>query len=40
VPGNVVSYSGHKYTAIYYSTGAVPNSPASWAVWQDNGACG
>jgi len=39
VPGNVVSYNGHKYTAIYYSTGAVPGAPESWAVWQDNGAC-
>jgi chitodextrinase len=39
VPGNTVSYNGHKYTATYYSTGAVPNDPASWAVWADNGPC-
>lgn len=39
VPGNTVAYSGHKYTATYYSTGAVPNDPASWAVWADNGPC-
>ena len=39
VPGDVVSYAGHKYTATYYSTGAVPNDPTSWAVWRDDGAC-
>jgi hypothetical protein len=39
VPGNQVSYNGHKYTSTWYSTGAVPSDPASWAVWQDNGAC-
>lgn len=39
VPGNVVSYNGHKYTATYYSTGAAPGDPASWAVWADNGPC-
>ncbi|MCX4530882.1 hypothetical protein OHA79_39475 [Streptomyces sp. NBC_00841] len=38
-PGNVVSYAGHKYTATYYSTGAVPNGPSSWAVWRDDGVC-
>ena len=39
VPGNVVSYGGHKYTSTWYSTGATPGAPASWAVWADNGAC-
>nr|WP_202425642.1 fibronectin type III domain-containing protein [Streptomyces sp. HUCO-GS316] len=39
MPGDVVSYAGHKYTATYYSTGAVPNDPTSWAVWHDDGAC-
>jgi Lytic transglycolase len=39
VPGDVVSYGGHEYAAINYSTGAVPSAPSSWAVWQDNGAC-
>lgn len=39
VPGNTVSYNGHKFTATYYSTNAVPNDPASWAVWTDNGPC-
>jgi chitodextrinase len=39
VPGDQVSYNGHKYTSTWYSTGAVPSDPASWAVWQDNGPC-
>jgi chitodextrinase len=39
VPGTTVSYNGRKYTATYYSTNAVPNDPASWAVWTDNGPC-
>ncbi|MFE5909311.1 carbohydrate-binding protein, partial [Streptomyces wedmorensis] len=38
-PGDTVSYAGHKYTATYYSTGAVPNDPSSWAVWRDDGTC-
>ncbi|GAA1083187.1 MULTISPECIES: cysteine/serine endopeptidase inhibitor [Kitasatospora] len=39
VPGDAVGYAGHKYSAIYYSTGAVPNDPGSWAVWRDSGTC-
>ncbi|MEW2518437.1 cysteine/serine endopeptidase inhibitor [Actinacidiphila alni] len=39
VPGDVVSYNGHKYTSTYYSTSAVPSDPSSWAVWTDNGPC-
>jgi chitodextrinase len=39
VPGNQVSYNGRKYTSTWYSTGAVPGDPTSWAVWQDDGAC-
>jgi subtilase family serine protease len=39
VPGDLVSYSGHKYTSTWYSTGATPGAPASWAVWTDNGVC-
>ena len=39
VPGDVVSYNGHKYTSTWYSTGATPGAPASWAVWTDDGAC-
>jgi putative Ig domain-containing protein/carbohydrate binding protein with CBM5/12 domain len=39
VPGDVVSYNGHKYTSTWYSTGPTPGAPASWAVWTDNGSC-
>ena len=39
VPGNQVSYAGDLWTSTWYSTGAVPNSPASWDVWQNDGAC-
>ncbi|PBC76525.1 chitodextrinase [Streptomyces sp. TLI_235] len=39
VPGDRAAYNGHAYTATYYSTGAVPNDPGSWAVWRDDGAC-
>ncbi len=39
VPGDKVSYGGHAYTATYYSTGAVPGDPSSWAVWSDSGPC-
>lgn len=39
VPGDAVSYNGHKFTSTYYSTNAVPNDPSSWAVWTDNGPC-
>ena len=40
VPGQVVSYNGQNWTAPYYSTGAVPSDPASWAVWNPSGPCG
>ena len=39
VPGNQVSYAGDLWTSTWYSTGAVPNSPASWDVWTNDGAC-
>ena len=39
VPGDTVAYNGDKYTSTWYSTGATPGAPGSWAVWQDNGAC-
>ncbi|MEV8092735.1 cysteine/serine endopeptidase inhibitor [Kitasatospora sp. NPDC085879] len=39
VPGDTVAHAGHTYTATYYSTGAVPNDPGSWAVWRDGGTC-
>ncbi|MEV6947475.1 cysteine/serine endopeptidase inhibitor [Streptomyces sp. NPDC051172] len=40
VPGDVVSFEGHKYTAIFYASGAVPGGSTSWAVWKDDGVCG
>ncbi|NGO47324.1 carbohydrate-binding protein [Streptomyces ureilyticus] len=40
LPGDVVSFAGHKFKATHYSTGAEPNNPASWAVWDDAGTCG
>ncbi|MEV6610639.1 chitinase [Kutzneria sp. NPDC051319] len=39
VPGNVVSYNSHKWTATYWSTGVTPGSAIAWNIWQDNGAC-
>lgn len=37
--GQVVSYAGDNWRATYYSTGAVPGAPESWAVWSDQGHC-
>ena len=39
VPGDQVSYNGHKWSSQWYSTGAEPGAPGSWAVWKDAGAC-
>ena len=39
VPGDHVSYNGHSWLSTWYSTGATPGAPASWAVWTDQGAC-
>jgi Zn-dependent metalloprotease len=39
VPGDQVTYGGHLYKSTWYSTGAVPSDPQSWAVWSDGGAC-
>lgn len=39
VPGDRVSYNGHTWLSQWYSTGAEPGAPGSWAVWQDEGAC-
>ena len=39
VPGDQVPYNGHKWLSTWYSTGAAPGAPASWAVWSDQGAC-
>ncbi|MBB5873273.1 Zn-dependent metalloprotease [Allocatelliglobosispora scoriae] len=38
-PGDQVSYSGRKWNSTWWSTGAVPGAPGSWAVWSDGGAC-
>lgn len=38
-PNDVVSYNGHKWTSKWYSTGAEPGAPGSWAVWGDDGPC-
>ncbi|MDX3190539.1 M4 family metallopeptidase [Streptomyces sp. MN03-5084-2B] len=39
VPDDVVGHDGHKWTSLWYSTGAEPGAPTSWAVWSDSGAC-
>ncbi|MGW4064485.1 M4 family metallopeptidase [Amycolatopsis sp. NPDC004747] len=38
-PNDVVGHNGHKWTSLWYSTGAEPGAPTSWAVWSDSGAC-
>nr|WP_042188449.1 M28 family peptidase [Kibdelosporangium sp. MJ126-NF4]CEL18259.1 Aminopeptidase Y (Arg, Lys, Leu preference) [Kibdelosporangium sp. MJ126-NF4]CTQ90359.1 Aminopeptidase Y (Arg, Lys, Leu preference) (EC 3.4.11.15) [Kibdelosporangium sp. MJ126-NF4] len=39
VPDDLVSHNSHKYKSTWYSSGAEPGAPSSWAVWQDQGAC-
>ncbi|WP_367128635.1 M4 family metallopeptidase [Saccharothrix sp. HUAS TT1] len=39
VPDDVVSHDAHRWTSTWYSTGAEPGAPGSWAVWRDGGAC-
>ncbi|PPK62059.1 M4 family metallopeptidase [Actinokineospora auranticolor] len=39
VPNDLVSHGSHKWKSTWYSTGAEPGAPGSWAVWQDQGAC-
>ncbi|MBE8524250.1 M4 family metallopeptidase [Amycolatopsis sp. H6(2020)] len=39
VPDDVVGHNGHRWTSLWYSTGAEPGAPTSWAVWSDSGAC-
>ncbi|ONI81281.1 aminopeptidase [Actinosynnema sp. ALI-1.44] len=39
VPDDLVSYNEHKWKSTWYSSGAEPGAPGSWAVWQDQGAC-
>jgi hypothetical protein len=38
-PGQVVSYQGQNYTAIYYSTDAAPDAAISWNLWTSDGSC-
>jgi Zn-dependent metalloprotease len=38
-PNDVVSFNGHKWTSLWYSTGVKPGSPTAWDIWQDDGAC-
>ncbi|MGW2017750.1 cysteine/serine endopeptidase inhibitor [Streptomyces sp. NPDC001927] len=38
-PGETVAHAGNQYTALFYSTGATPGDPISWAVWQLDGPC-
>ena len=38
-PGDKVSYQGRLWNSTWYSTGAEPGAPGSWAVWTDAGAC-
>jgi Zn-dependent metalloprotease len=39
VIGDVVSHNGHKWNSTWFSTGAEPGAPQSWAVWSDAGPC-
>jgi chitinase len=34
-----VSYGGHNYTSLYWSTGVQPGSAIAWNIWQDDGPC-
>ncbi|GAA0248215.1 hypothetical protein GCM10010492_55020 [Saccharothrix mutabilis subsp. mutabilis] len=38
-PDDVVSHNNHKWKSTWYSSGAEPGAPGSWAVWQDQGTC-
>jgi streptogrisin C len=38
-PGNLVSHNGRRYESTWWSTGATPGAPESWAVWADRGSC-
>jgi hypothetical protein len=39
VPNDLVSYGGHNYTSLYWSTGVQPGSAIAWNIWQDDGPC-
>ncbi|MEU7822791.1 alpha-lytic protease prodomain-containing protein [Catellatospora sp. NPDC049133] len=38
-PGATVAHNGRRYESTWWSTGAEPGAPGSWAVWSDQGAC-
>jgi chitinase len=39
VPNDIVSFNGHRWTSLYWSTGVTPGSAIAWNIWQDNGTC-
>ncbi|WP_018349375.1 M4 family metallopeptidase [Longispora albida] len=39
VPGDRVTHNGHLWNSTWWSTGAEPGAPQSWAVWQNAGPC-
>nr|WP_042196142.1 M4 family metallopeptidase [Kibdelosporangium sp. MJ126-NF4]CEL22431.1 Aminopeptidase Y (Arg, Lys, Leu preference) [Kibdelosporangium sp. MJ126-NF4]CTQ89286.1 Aminopeptidase Y (Arg, Lys, Leu preference) (EC 3.4.11.15) [Kibdelosporangium sp. MJ126-NF4] len=38
-PGDRVTHNSHLWDSTWYSVGAEPGAPQSWAVWKDAGAC-
>lgn len=38
-PGNRVGHNSHGWESTWWSTGAEPGAPGSWAAWRDLGAC-
>ncbi|GAB3149869.1 hypothetical protein GCM10027290_36770 [Micromonospora sonneratiae] len=38
-PGDRAAHNGRVWEATWYSTGAEPGAPGSWAVWRDAGRC-
>jgi len=38
-PGDQVTHNSHQWDSTWYSTGAEPGAPGSWAVWSDKGPC-
>ncbi|NUR70395.1 MAG: Leupeptin-inactivating enzyme 2 [Hamadaea sp.] len=38
-PDDLVSYNGPRWKSTWWSTGAEPGAPGSWAVWSDQGSC-
>ena len=37
--GNTVSWSGHNWSAKWWTQGEEPGTTGEWGVWQDLGAC-